>query len=522
MRMRVLRMLLAVAVAATLTGTAASADEFQPSEDGFSFKNTGGGRHTWELFKRTYLGVHPVHVCAAAWLDCLFYELFQISGKEGNCGGISALAQSLYRDGGYMGFCCPAFFYEGGDDNLGPKLDDLQEVISILQARQFTARTVRYFFKAYRAGERTVGSTALNCVEESLAKRDMPVLWLSNNPTMGDAHTIVAYGVTRGAEEDRIWVWDSNFPYSKKADWYDSKQNYIRVDADGQGWHYEGAPRAGAPYPFSWEGQGNIICAPLSIVREKDFHAMSDSSLATSIQELVFIQGGSVVAVDDADGESLYPRLGRRSAGEHGSSSDVLRWPWLGGAPEGVELYFVHASERSRSLEFTVVGDDFDVVFGNSRGFARVQGSSPRQAPHKIGLLRFGERGQELVLRASSAGGAFSVSQLRTTGTQSDWRRFDVEDLRVEARSEVSLRVLGEAEGVIVTARDKGVRFRAKLARAVDGVVEQTGRAEHSVDASGAVGLTPSDWVGLGRAKVVPTEFSVKRSGPAAYLAPRF
>ena len=80
-------------------------DQFDPAEDGWYFENwgeedpncIGSCDFSWELFRKTYLGIYPSKNPVAAPLDCAFYEIFKNCAAQGNCGGMSVLALALAR-----------------------------------------------------------------------------------------------------------------------------------------------------------------------------------------------------------------------------------------------------------------------------------------------------------------------------------------------------------------------------------------------------------------------------------------
>ncbi len=51
-------------------------DTFDSSRNGWIFENWGeSSAFSWDLFRRTYIGINPTQDCVAAPLDCAFYEM---------------------------------------------------------------------------------------------------------------------------------------------------------------------------------------------------------------------------------------------------------------------------------------------------------------------------------------------------------------------------------------------------------------------------------------------------------------
>ena len=53
-------------------------DTFDTSRNGWIFENWGEtSTFSWDLFRRTYIGINPTQDCIEAPLDCAFYEIFK-------------------------------------------------------------------------------------------------------------------------------------------------------------------------------------------------------------------------------------------------------------------------------------------------------------------------------------------------------------------------------------------------------------------------------------------------------------
>jgi hypothetical protein len=135
-------------------------DTFDPDRNGWIFENWGETSElSWDLFRRTYIGINPTHDCVEAPLDCAFYEIFKNCAAGGNCGGMSLLALAMFKHGGWMGFCGPANFYSGVNQ---PDRTDLYEAINILQSRQFSASGIENFMDVVDSGNLNNAISAYN------------------------------------------------------------------------------------------------------------------------------------------------------------------------------------------------------------------------------------------------------------------------------------------------------------------------------------------------------------------------
>jgi len=236
-----------------------SSTPFDPKVDGWSFKNFTGGNFTWDLFRKTYLGVNPTENSAEAPLDCAYYELFQQMASGGNCGGMSLLALALYKFGGFMGFCSPAIFYSGDAlGGKGPDDENLRTSINILQARQFNEGGIRNFLDLIKGSNLNNALYAWTRAQELIAEGDLPVLSIAATFYGTQAHTLIPYAFGTSGSEKYMYLWDPNNPYNpdpyhnKDGNHYDPPWAPLNARMriwDEEGWEYWSST-------FDWIGPG--------------------------------------------------------------------------------------------------------------------------------------------------------------------------------------------------------------------------------------------------------------------------
>ena len=252
-------------------------DEFDPQTDGWFFENwREPSDFSWDLFRRTYLGVNPTPDPIAAPLDVAFYQIFKSCAAGGNCGGCSMLALALYKYGGFMGYCSPASFYTGGGS--GPDRADLHAAINIMQARQFSAFGIQNFVDVVQAGDLNNGLAAFARIKSGLASGDYCMLSIGNGVIPNDAHTVIPYKVddTTTPGTKVAWIWDPNFPFDDFPGYYTSDQNRITITGQTS-WTYDqkqGVPTAGGTTYSGSFGGAWCFAIPMSLLLHKGRHGL--------------------------------------------------------------------------------------------------------------------------------------------------------------------------------------------------------------------------------------------------------
>ncbi|NQX13467.1 hypothetical protein HQQ80_17710 [Microbacteriaceae bacterium VKM Ac-2855] len=395
-------------------------DTFDPRRDGWSFQNFTTTDLSWDVYRRSYLAINPSK-SAASPLDLAFYEIFTGCAKHGNCGGMSVLALTLFRFGGYLGYGSPAYFYGGGSDLRGvkgPARADLAEALNIMQARQFSATGIRNFVDVVKAGQLNDAVAAYARIESGLASGDYHVLSLANSLFGEAAHTVIPYRAEIVAGVRRLWLWDPNRPYDDFPKHYDQAKN--RIDITGPtAWSYDqNAAGYSGGRVYQGSNAGWCFAIPTSLIRHKARQPISVGFDLTNAFNLLFVSNtGAVTQIEDDDGRRLFagpdtgapePDRGRRIEG-------VYPWPRSGAgsrASDG-ELFILERPPDSAPVTLTVRGADYRLRhLGGDR---------------LIDIAARGADGQDSIRLEATR-----TSPVVEVRTSADERHFDVQHVRAD------------------------------------------------------------------------------------------
>lgn len=405
-------------------------DTFEPRRDGWIFTNWGEtAPFSWDLYRRTYMGINASQDCVQAPLDCAFYEIFKSCAVGGNCGGISLLALAMFKHGGWMGYCSPARFYTGVNE---PDRQDLHETINILQARQFSASGIENFIDLIEAGNLNNAEAAYNTIASHLGSGDYCVLSIANDALGDIAHTIIPYRVDPNPTDHpgakAIYVWNPNIPYDDNPAYYDDGENRLIIRS-ATDWAYEN---------YSGTPTGWCYAVPMSKLLRKSRQPMTVDMVGDALMSLFVSGPGAAVAqIEDEDGRRLYT-----NDGAHLSRGDletdptrrlqgIGRWPWHGGVGDVPgELYFMRGRTGRRSLKITVTGDTPRVQLLSAHGLVELQATAGRASRDVIHVGGLATASQGVRLTASKADRRFDLRQLKRVDGPTDWRSVTLSDLR--------------------------------------------------------------------------------------------
>lgn len=478
-------------------------DEFDPQTNGWFFGNWGeASPYSWDLFRRTYLGINPTQDIVAAPLDVAFYEIFKTCGAPGNCGGCSMLALALYKYGGFLGFCSPAAFYTGGPAS-GPTRADLHAAINIMQARQFSAFGIQNFLDVVKAGELNQGIAAFERIKGGLASGDYCMLSVSNGIFGTAAHTVIPYKVDESVPGTKaMFIWDPNYPFDDYPGYYTSGLNRIVITGPTS-WTYDqtqGGAFSGRTYSGSLGGW--CFAIPISLELHKGRHPFSAGFLLTNLT-LLFISGtgSAVTQISDGEGRRFYTSdrpHGRLDDIETSSSrrlAGVARWPWFG-APTDVplpgDLYIVQRPPGAAPLSVSVRGAGYRIVQAQAGHLVEIEAEGRSPAKDRIRVDDFTGRTQAVQVETGDVARRVRVHQLRAEGTTGDWRSVEVSDARVD-RDGLRVATRGGFEVVEVEngSKQRPVDLELRRYRA-EVLVER--RARPRIPANEAVRIRPRDW----------------------------
>lgn len=510
-------------ILAGIWASPANGQVFDPAVDGWYFENwgetdphcLGSCDLSWDLYRRTYLGINPTHDCVEAPLDCAFYEIFKMMARGGNCGGMSLLGLSLFKYGGYMGFCGPANFYTG---EVSPDRDDLHRAINIMQARQFSAAGITNFIDLADAGNLNNALAAYDLIRESLGKGDYPVICLANSFYGGnDAHTLIPYAIEDfptgntalgyGPGVKVIYLWDPNNPYDDDPAHYGpgstGNRLVIRSSID---WDY--STYDGTGIESAW-----CFAVPMSVIRPKSRHPMALDILADAFLT-VFVggPGASVSQIKDGEGRQLYntDSDAHLAVGDLETDPDkkipgVFRWPWFGmqGEEPPGELYFVRArGGKIPDLEITIAGTEYQATIGGAGNLIRLDARTGQRAKDEISINNLATAAQSLEITTSGPGRELAVKQLRQSGSGRQWRSIEVNRLRIPPEKPVSLQVGDDFKELQVSGGANRLDFRVEMQQYWDGKSSKRNLGQLSTTPGQVLRIAPKDWRALEKTEV--------------------
>jgi hypothetical protein len=489
------------------------ADQFNPNLDGWYFSNwkeltpncVGSCEFTWDLYRQTFLGINPTHDCVEAPLDCLYYEIFKICAKGGNCGGMSLLALALYKYGGYMGFCSPAYFYTGTD---GPDRDDLHQAINIFQARQFSASGVENFLELVDSGDLNNAERAFYEVKENLGKGDYPVLSLANSFYGADAHTVIPYAVEENpagyaAGTKIIYIWDSNHPYDEDPSHYaDTSTDNHLVITDKYDWYYTSGLThySGSGWDSAW-----CFCVPMSKIVHKSRQPMALDMVFGALLT-VFVSGpGAVLSqVSDDAGHQMFarPRTSTEEVWEEDPElrlQGAFRWPY-GERPSAdePELFLIRQplDDKDQEMSFVIDGASYKTVLGYGGEVFELEASSEKSARDTITLSRSAQN-PNLQITTTSPLRTLSVRRLRQGITANSWRALLISDLRISQNSTITISTVGDLSAIQVKSPDMELAFSISAQSKDKSTFYTRDFGKVSAPKAKALQVGPKDWSNL-------------------------
>jgi hypothetical protein len=508
------------------------AQEFDPYLDGWHFSNWGetGSNcidscdFSWELFRQTYLGVNPTHDCVTAHFDCAFYEIFKNCASGGNCGGMSLLGLSLFKYGGYFGFCSPAKFYTGV---VGPDREDLHRAINIMQARQFSAPGVQNFIDRSNAGELNNAEAAYADIKECLAKNDYPVISIANTFWGESAHTLIPYRLEQSGGTKYIYVWDPNNPYDKDPSRYapGSTSNRIVVNS-AIDWSY--ATGDGSTTYSGLGAGGWCFCIPMSLVRPKARHPLAMDMLITGLMTFFVSGPGCAVSqIEDEDGHRFYKSemdiQTQRNNIENDPDKkivDMVRWPWYGQFQRNKdgrqnlpgELYFIRTHRgQAKDLKIVFYGQSYDAVIACQTDLIKIKSVASSPGKDVIKLQHLSTASQTVAIETRAMQRTVAVEQLRSDISGENWRSLNVSNLKVNQNQPVQIRAIGDLEAVHVTSPQTETVFDLEIQQRMEGSVQTKQIRQIRVPSGQSLRIAPENWNDLNKTDIKPEVLQLKQ-----------
>jgi hypothetical protein len=490
--------------------------DFNPAVDGWYFENwgeqppycIGSCDFSWELYRRSYLGINPTHDCIEAPLDCAFYEIFKNCAEQGNCGGMSLLALALFKYGGYMGFCSPASFYTGVKS---PDREDLHRAINVLQARQFSASGIENFLDAVDGGILNNAVTAFNQVKQLLGTADYPVLSIAKDSWGDAAHTVIPYrweenpaGYPFGTKI--LYIWDPNHPFDADPGHYSSSACHLVIKSPTD-WSYTSGSN-------QYSGGGWCFVIPMSTVLHKSRHPMALDMVFDALMTLfVTGPGAAVTQISDDSGRRLYSSAPGAHLSRRGLETDpakrltgIGRWPWYGGSGRGSlpgELYFGRRSVVESGLNFRITGSRYRLVRGVARNMVEIEVESRYRGGEEIRIGGLGGASQRVEIQPLKQSRRIHLRHLRQDPKTGGWRSLRVRNLRVP-RQGVTLNVWGDLEVAEIQSNGLQIQMEVELEQRLEGQLRKVELGLLKAPHERWLRLSPRDWSRLDNEGIRP------------------
>jgi hypothetical protein len=489
-------------------------DKFDPQKDGWYFENWGEAPpyclgscdFTWDLYRKTYLGINPTHNCVEAPLDCAFYEIFRNCAEKGNCGGMSLLSLALFKYGGYMGFCSPACFYTG---TKSPDRDDLHRAINILQARQFSAHGIENFLDVCDAGNLNNAVAAFERAKELLGMGDYPILSIAVDLLGHEAHTVIPYRIEEDLSGTKtMFIWDPNHPYDDDPSHYSGPDCRMVINSPTD-WVYTSGQTT-----YNGSSGGWCFTIPMSLVLRKARHPMTLDMVFDALMT-IFISGpgAAISQISDDEGHQFY----RTEADRHVSRRDIEtdpakrlkgigRWPWYGFAGEAElpgELYFLRGPLGKLSrLNLTVSGKKYKAVQFVAGNLVEIDVKSTARSKDVIRFSRSGTAGRSIEMETLGNKRNVTFRQLRIGVKGTEWRSCKVENITMERNVPVIMNMVGDLEAVQVSSGDKEVKFAIEMQRYFHGKISKRNIGTVTTTLGKTLRVSPRNWTSLSKTRI--------------------
>ena len=503
--------------------------EFDPSLDGWSFKNwgeehpycrgcalpaghTGACEFPWDNYRDAYLGINPTHDCIEAPPDCAFYEIFKTCAKDGNCGGMSLLALALYKYGGFMGFCSPASFYTGTRPKA-PDRDDLHRAINILQARQFSAKGIMNFVETWDANNINDALNAYQRVSEQLAKGDYAVLSIANDYLGDAAHTVIPYKVEDNPPSHPgkkvMHIWDPNHPYDDDPSHY-SGTDKLLVIKGRHDWTYT----SGSTTYIGADG-GWCFAVPMSTVLTKSRQPMALELFAEALITLFTSGPGSAISqISDDEGHRFYTTDADIHTSRLEFETDpelrlkgVVRWPWFFKQKEQStpgELYFIRREKSNTNpLNFTVSGTEYKVI--TSLGNNLIEFNSKSRKRTKDIIKTYGPISDAISMdiKSTAKRKQINVDHLLIDKTKKEWRRFKINNMSLLENTPVTIEIENNMKEVKISSKEKKVQFELAIEQRANKKVSINNVGKMSTLPNRIMRIAPKNWKNLEKTEII-------------------
>ncbi len=473
------------------------------ADNGWAFHNFTTPEFSWELYRDTFIGIPPTRDPAASGFDVLFYDYVYKSelSANGNCYGMSLMAQLILEKGGHLGYCAPCAQYSGdlSAADAGPTDPNLYHAINQMHGHQVNLPSLKQYLEIIALGKNRDGLYAFDQAGYYALRNDPVLVSITKglSPVDGGHTLAVINAVSYGANDKRIYLYDPNRSWYDPADqpWYINGENYIQIHSD-HSWEFEMA--GGEVWSGDPSSGGNIIITPVSLAgpRSRTPSSMGLNALTFINEFFIFGSGSDLEQVTNSQGKRLF-KPGTKEI-DNDPSTGLLNivpfYPSDQGAPYDFSIFY----------QLDNPGGELDVQI-RSRGGYRVDiaGMLSHLRVESIGgegtdLFRIRDIGT-----ASPALTLFNNTQaesLNATFTQivkpgQEARVFKLTGLQSQAGSPVELKIIRNQGALEINNEKSSLGYNLEIERhLIGGVIDTVRLPAVQLDPGNIQIISPPSW----------------------------
>jgi len=441
--------LMCICVSVLVLNNAYAGDDYARLH-GWDFDNWSAGQVTWELFKRTFIGVRDDDL-----MDVAHWELYDpnVTG-EGHCFGMCLLSLAILKEDGHMGFCKPVYIYDGTE---GPDDPELDTAITILHGHQFGHTMINWLTERIMSGEMTNAKVAYDDVGYYLSMDDPPIISIIIGE--GSGHALVPYRCEEVSSSTwRIYVYDPNRPYRVTSSYYDLDSNYIEIKAAGP--HYEWSFEMDGGTVWAGDNTGVfktfIFCIPYSEVLQPQRNPFELGAVLEDLNE-VFVGGsGCIRQMCNDRGERLYKSAANDPTSELEddpvlSMKNIMAFPFVGGGNNNPDAYIIKEyADEDLKIDVESTGDRYHFFMTGRGRLIKVEARSSVTGRDIFTIHQINTDSEELTIESERGSVAMNIELLRPGPVPEETRTFRILDLRVNRAVPVSVRVAEEGDALFI------------------------------------------------------------------------
>ncbi|MEP7236162.1 MAG: hypothetical protein ABI778_12785, partial [Ignavibacteriota bacterium] len=363
-----------------------------PEKFGWSFVNFTTPVFNWDIYRNSMIGIPPDSSGVTAPFDLLFYDgAFKSAlSAGGNCYGLSIMSLIMDKDGGQLGYCCPANFY-GGTGSLGPTDPKLRRAINIMHGHQVSLASIQDIVDQAAGAHSLLAHFGKDRIKELLDHEGPCLVSITKGLSPLDGgHTLIAYELKDlGGGHFHIMVVDPNRIWADsitldQREFYTNGRNFI--DVVGNTWTYKMAMIGGSAAVFDlWPhgGSGHLtgtsksIAGPTGRVPTSLGLAVGELMTKLFISDLAGGTGGEITQVYNPQGRRLF-KPGERDIDWDHKTGLCSMVPFFPSDAIGhdtkfpFELYFNQGAMPNAEINFTTGLKGSFVVLGDNSGYIKV------------------------------------------------------------------------------------------------------------------------------------------------------